>query len=243
MKHIWLILRFFSEEQYADDFLNGKLYMNRLSYFQKQEEECTDGRADSTEAIKMWFQPHDISLSLNIPGIGSAKIGPADLAGPMSFTSGTASYLHVLCMYAIYTSKIPAVNQADEQRLKLIDELKRKFTIDQRCFKLGPFAVIVPAHPFLNQMQRQLRSQKYRFNAKLVEYYDDKTFHGEIPDSEVPFRKQVRFAYQSEYRLVVDPTLLADNPISIGIGPVHGIGARKVKSTDINTMLGSAVID
>ena len=243
MEQIWLILRFFSEEQHANEFLDGKLYMNRLSCFQKQEEECTDGRADSTEAIKMWIQPHDVNLSLNVPGIGSVHITPADLAGPMSFSSGIASYLHILCMYAIYTSKTPAFNQVDGQRLELIEELKRKFTIDQRCFKLGPFAVVVPAHPFLTQMQRQLRNQKYRFNAKLVEYYDDKTFHGEIPDSEVPFRKQVRFAYQSEYRLAVDPTLLANNPISIDIGPIHGIGARKVKSSEINTLLNSAVIN
>ena len=243
MEQIWLILRFFSEEKYADDFLDGKLYMNRLSYFQKQEEECTDGRADSTEAIKMWFQPHDISLSLNIPGIGSAKIGPADLAGPMSFTSGTASYLHVLCTYAIYTTETSAIDQIDEQRPKLIEELKRKFTVDQRCLKLGPFAVIVPAHPFLTQMQHELRSQKYRFNAKLVDYYDDTTFHGEIPDSEVPFRKQVRFAYQNEYRLAVDPILLSDDAISINIGSIADIGAKKVKSSNINALLSSAVIE
>jgi hypothetical protein len=95
MKQIWLLVKFFSEEKHADDFLEGKLFLNRLSFFRKQEKECSDGRSDTTEAIKMWLQPFDVQMSLSVPGIGTAKITPKDLAAPVSFAYTNADYLHV----------------------------------------------------------------------------------------------------------------------------------------------------
>jgi hypothetical protein len=237
MRHIWFLVKFFTEEQHANDFLAGKLFLNRLAYFKNQENECSDGRSDTTEAIKMWLQPYDVKMSLSIQGIGTAEITSKDLAAPVSFANTNANYLHVFCMYAIYTDDPLPI---DKQRLA--QELKRKLSIDDRCMKFGPFAVIVPAYKFLNQMQEQLRAQKYIFQEKLVDYYDDKSFHGEFNDSDVPFKKQVRFAYQREYRIAVAPSLLASTPITIDIGPIDNLSAKKVESSGLNAILQSAVI-
>jgi hypothetical protein len=242
MRNIWLLVKFFSEERHADEFLSGKLFLNRLSYFQKLEEECTDGRSDITEAIKMWFQPSDTYMSLSVPGIGTVKITPQDLAAPVSVTNTNADYLHVFCMYAIYTSEPLSNSTTIEDRQRLAQELKQKLSIDDRCLKFRPFAVIIPAFQFLNQMQEKLRAQGYRFQAKLVDYYDDKSFSGEFSDSDTPFKKQVRFAYQREYRIAVESSLLASNPITIDIGPIDNLLAKKVESSGLNSILKSAAI-
>lgn len=242
MRQIWFLVKFFSEEKHADDFLAGRLFLNRLSYFRKQEDECNDGRSDITEAIKMWLQPLDVQMSLSVSGIGTTKITPKDLAEPVSFTNTDADYLHIFCMYAIYTDEPLSNATTIEDRQRLAQELKRKLSIDERCIKFGRFAVIVPAHQFLNQMQKQLLAQKYRFQAKLVDYYDDKSFNGEFSDSEVPFKKQVRFAYQSEYRIAVAPCLLASTPITIDINPIDPLLAKKVESSELNAMLRLAEI-
>lgn len=242
MRNIWFLVKFFSEEKHADDFLAGKLFLNRLSYFRKLEEECTDGRSDTTEAIKMWFQPSDVHMSLSIPGIGTAKITPKDLAAPVSFANTNADYLHIFCMYAIYTSEPLSNTTTIEARQRLVQELKQKLSIDDKCLKFGSFAVIIPAYQFLNRMQEKLRAQRYRFQAKLVDYYDDKSFSGEFSDSDALFKKQVRFAYQREYRIAVEPSLLASNPITIDIGPIDNLLAKKVELSRLNAILKSAVI-
>ena len=242
MRQIWFLVKFFKEEKHANDFLAGKLFLNRLSYFRKQEDECSDGRSDTTEAIKMWLQPFDVQMSLSVPGIGTAKITPKDWAAPVSFVNANADYLHVFCMYAIYTSEPLSNSTTIEDKQRLAQELKRKLSIDDRCMKFGRFAVIVPAHQFLNQMQEQLRIQKYIFQAKLVDYYDEKSFNGEFSNSDVPFKKQVRFAYQREYRIAVAPSSLASTPITIDIGPIDNLLAKKVESAGLNTILQSAVI-
>lgn len=192
----------------------------------------------------MWLQPFDVEMSLSVPEIGETKITSMDLAAPMSFTNTDADYLHIFCMYAIYTDE-PLSNSNGttiEDRQRLAQELKQKLSIDDRCMKFGRFAVVVLAHQFLNQMQKQLRAQKYRFQAKLVDYYDDKSFNGEFSDAEVPFKKQVRFAYQSEYRIVVAPRLLACTSVTIDIGPIHNVFAKKVKSSELNVIFKSAEI-
>ncbi len=222
MNQIWLLVKFFSEEKHANDFLEGKLFLNRLSFFRKQEEECSDGRSDTTEAIKMWLQPFDVQMSLSVPGIGIAtKIPPKDLAAPVSFAYTNADYLNIFCIYAIYTGEALSNATTIEGKQMLAQELKRKLSIDDRCLKFGAFAVVVPANQFLTQMRQQLRTQSYIFEDKLVDYYDDKSFSGEFSDSDVPFKKQIRFAYQSEYRIVVKPRVLANDPITISIGSIE----------------------
>ncbi len=65
------------------------------------------------------------------------------------------------------------------------------------------------------ELQREvLRSQGRLFKDKFVTYYDS-TFHGSIPDIESPFRKQMRFGYQREYRVCVYPVVKIDAPITI----------------------------
>jgi len=145
-------------------------------------------------------------------------------------------------MYAIYTDEPLSNDTTMEERQRLAQELKLKLSIDDSCLKFGAFAVVVPAHQFLTQMRQQLRTQSYIFKDKLVDYYDDKLFSGEFSDSDVPFKKQVRFAYQSEYRIVVKPRVLANDPITISIGPIENMLANKVKSSELIAMLNTAVI-
>ena len=45
------LLKFLENEQYQNDFLNGKLYMNTLKYF-KENEKLDIARADKLETIK-----------------------------------------------------------------------------------------------------------------------------------------------------------------------------------------------
>jgi hypothetical protein len=71
MKTIWYLVKFFSEEQHANQFIAGQLYLNRLSYFKKVEAASEDGRPDANEAVAVWWQPDD-TISV-LPGLARSK--------------------------------------------------------------------------------------------------------------------------------------------------------------------------
>ena len=231
---IWYFIKFFQDERYADQFMAGELYLNTLSYFKKLESE-DDGRMDSTEAIAMWWQPDDISIKFTAPGLGETEITKKDLAAPVSMAYDYHNYLHVLCLYAVHTTGFECIDGKIDYAASEAEELQRQLHIDERCFKFGEHAVITPAVPFLDQLRGALKSQSHRAVGKLVEYYDERTFHGEIPPKEIPFRKQKQFSYQREFRLCIYPTVLHSNPLTIQIGSISKITA-KVGASRLNSL-------
>jgi len=228
---IWHFIKFFEQESYADAFMAGSLYLNTLAYF-KRVESATDGRMDSTEAVAMWLQPDDLVIRLNVPGIGNTKITKKDLAGPVSMAYSHHDYLHILCLYAFYTDGAQYEDGKISCTAGQVDEVRRQLTIDERCFKFGKFAVITQPLPFLSQLREALKNQGYRATGKLVEYYDEETFHGQIPVKDAPFRKQKRFSYQREYRICVHPLIQHDSPLSINVGSLSHI-CVKVESSKL----------
>lgn len=72
------------------------------------------------------------------------------------------------------------------------------FPVDKRNFRFGAYALILTnPREFIDRISSQLKSQNICHKARLVKYVDD-DYTGEFG----PFRKLIRFAYQSEWRLV-----------------------------------------
>ncbi len=234
-KVIWYLVKFFSEERYADQFMDGTLYLNRLSFFKRIEEESNDGRPDANEAVAMWWQPDDISIKLKVSEIGDIEITQKDLAGPVSMSYDYHNYLHVFCMYAIHTSGFECVDGKIEYLEDEAEILKRQIEIDSRCLNFGKFAVITPATQFLDHLKESLRNADFVCKAKLVEYYDEELFHGEIEVKDIPFKKQKKFNYQNEFRICINPKTMDDEPICIKIGNIGHITA-KIETDKINDL-------
>src|SRR5215207_6647543 len=92
-------VKVFSEESHADQFIKGSLYMRRLRYFQQLEASKTDsGRPDPHEVVTAWHQPDRIELTIIAPGRNPIKVGPSDLAGPLSIYRNFYSDMHLFCM-------------------------------------------------------------------------------------------------------------------------------------------------
>lgn len=234
---IWFFIKFFAEERYADLFMKGRLHLNRLSYFKKMEAlSADDGRPDTNEGVSMWWQPHDFYMKLCVPGIRETEITKADLAAPVSISPEYYDDLHVLCLYAVHTTGYDAVDGKFHIAENLVADFKKQFLIDERCLKFGPFAVITSAVPFLAQLKKALQHRKLQGLGRLVEYYDDEVFHGEIAQQDVPFKKQKQFNYQKEFRICVQTSTRGDDPITIDVGDISKICA-KVVSSKINSII------
>jgi len=234
---IWGLVKFFTVEEYADRFIGGELHLNRLSYFQNIESECEDGRADENEAVAMWWQPNGMIIKLSVPSLGlQTEITEKDLAAPISVGSGRHSDWHVFCMYAIYTSGYAFTGRMLKGTERDFLELNRQISFDERCLKFGKFAVIVSGRPFLEHLKQEMIRQGHRHKWKLVEYYDDKTFNGEIEEREIPFMKQIRFEYQKEFRICVDTKTIGDGAIKINLGDISHM-CQKIESSCLKDAL------
>jgi hypothetical protein len=233
--YLWFI-KFCENEEYADQFLAGDLYLNPLAYFRNIESTGDQGRNDSTEAIAMWWQPKDISMVLDFPGIGRTEITAKDLAAPVSMSFNYHDSLNILSLYTIYVSGFEYKDDKFECEEEGAAELRRQLAIDPRCFSLGKFAVVTQAALFIKQLREAMRTQGYKVAGRLVEYYDDETFHGEVPVPEIPFRKQKRFSYQKEYRVCVNSGGAQAKPTRLKIGDISAFSA-KMESSRIPTIL------
>jgi hypothetical protein len=234
---ILFFIKFFQREEWADGFMKGKLYLNRLSYFKNIEALYDDdGRPDTNEAVAMWWQPGTFIMNMNIPRVGSLEITEKDLAAPTSMSFGRHDHFHVLCLHSIYTSGFPLVDGKFHLAEGQVDELHKQLRIDPRCFRFGRFAVIILARPFIENVTEVLHRQGRNLARGLVHYYDDTTFHGEIPRKRILFYKQKRFEYQHEYRICVAPSLLGNDPLIVDIGDINHL-CRKASSHKLNELL------
>lgn len=59
-KVIFFLAKVFDNENYAEDFISGKVFANRLSYFKELEEEDSANRSDRHEGTVSWYQPDQI---------------------------------------------------------------------------------------------------------------------------------------------------------------------------------------
>jgi hypothetical protein len=144
--------------------------------------------------------------------------------------------LHVLCLYAVHTTGFAKIDGKLELAESEAAELQRQVTIDDRCLKFGPFAVIIPAVPLLSQVKKALQRRGQWFEGKLVEYYDDETFHGEIAPKDIPFKKQKRFSYQNEFRICVQTKTSGSAPLLIDIGDINHIICAKISSSRLSDL-------
>lgn len=228
---VQFFVKFFSEEAHADQFLEGRLFMRKLKYFQKLESrDVSDGRPDANEGIVSWHQPDRIEIQIEVPGIGKVKLGPGDLGGPLSISKNVFSEMHVFCMTALSIPD-PSTLSGDQEQVR--QQLQSAIQFDPRCLQFGPHAVVVKVGPFIKQLRSSLDGCGHWYRASKVEYYDQNTFHGDFSEDEAPFRKQIDFEYQQEYRVCILSDAPGDEPMTFDVGSIKEFSI-KVRSEDIN---------
>jgi hypothetical protein len=228
------LVRFFDKEEYADQFLRGRLRLNRLRYY-KRLEASKDGRPDYAEAPAAWWQKDNFSIEFH--DHPELNIRPEHLARPVLFSFDRYDDLSVLCMTAIHTGEFDLDCETGLINLPEGDEdkLRAQLRIDPRCYEMGSFAVVARGADFVLRAKNAIEALGYGYNSTLVAYFDAATFHGQFPLAEMPFRKRNIFSYQSEYRLCVDTHTKGDDVVWIDIGDVSDIAA-KMPAQDVNTL-------
>ncbi len=223
-KTLFFFVKVFNNKDYANDFIGGKIYANKLSYFRKLEETAEANRGDSNEGVLSWLQPDEIVLEINGRVIG-------DLAGPVSVQMNWHGQLNVFCIYAAHNGNLKSLNREN------ITEFKKQLEIPLDCLKLGQYAVVITrANEFLERMKLAIKESGYGYRAGLVEYYDPMSFNGSFSEAEAIFKKGREYEHQREYRFAIDTGIVSEVPLILNIGDISDI-AVLCKTDELNKKL------
>lgn len=214
MKMIFFFVKFFNDEQYVEDFIEGKIFANRLSYFKRIEANEDFNRTDKHEGVIGWFQPDLGHFEINGMDI------TGDLAGPVEIQREWLDYLNIFCMYSAHSGDLDLGNLPTEN----IDVFRSQLEIHDDCMRLGKFGVVVKdVAEFISRIETAAESENYRIFHRLVKYYNPETFHGSFSDGEAIFRKHHEYKHQQEYRFVIDTFVKGTNPVTLNIGDISDI--------------------
>lgn len=217
-------MRIFDDERFMNDFLDGKIYMNRLSYFRFVDDDRDNNRADQKEGLSGWWQPEQIVLEVN-----GRKI--TNFASPIEMRSNKNDNLHIFCLFSGTTN---IENTVDDNKIAInkISNVKDDLSVSVECENLGGYYVLVHDTPtFINRMVAATKKHNYRGSAGLVEYYNPIDFSGDFGDRSV-FYKPSNFAHQKEYRFVIDTGTTGEDALTLNIGNIRDI-ATIIDSWDI----------
>lgn len=221
---IFFFVKVFDKQEYAVDFIKGKLFSNRLSFFRKHEENESANRGDKHEGVVSWHQPDKIRLEIN----GRVM---TDLAGPVMTQMNWHDHLNVFCIYAAHSGEFYEIFE------ETIENFKEQIAISEDCEKLGEYAVIVTnVTKFIERVKAVVSSNNYGFNAGLVEYYDPASFNGAFLEDESIFRKRDEYKHQKEYRFSFDTGIEGNDPLILNIGDISDI-TMQCKVSEINVQL------
>lgn len=204
----------FGEKKHIQEFRNdGLLYMRSLAEFAQLESDMA--RGDCFEGSTTIIQPKHIEMTLNGSKIGLGKItvNPLDLTGPVRIALQRTASCNVYCMFAI-------TKPTDEE------------LVNRKNLQFGDSCVLIlnPTE-FLNRVFRAAEGAGLSITCGLVEYYDAEEFSGDTGR----FRKRSIFAYQNEFRIVVEPGSVT--PIKLFIGSLTDITSEVIPSSEVNKRL------
>lgn len=209
-----VVLFRFSKRQYLEEFRrDGLVYMNTLRYFSTLESDSVRGdRFEDTDEIHQPSNVRHLRITDNKTG-RVITFGPNAIVGPLLIGLGRRPVCNVFCMFAI----------TDPTKVPLVDE---------RAFEFGDsFVVILNTQEFINRIRAAAERSGLGYSYRLVEYYDETGYSGETG----PFRKPARFAYQQEFRFLIEPG--SRQPIALDVGSLEDITTPLYPLAEINRIV------
>lgn len=218
-----LLVKIFDKEQYANEFLSGVLYSNRLSYFKKLEDE--EGRGDRHEG-GIFIPTDDAMIKLTATGYGNRNferitIPPEDLAAAVRIGPNWFDHMNIFCMYSCYGRVVDISKDGNRAS-------KTSFEMPSDNLKLGAYLVaVVDMNAFLDRFRIGAQQLNYASMDGRVKYFDPEQGSPSFKSKEETiFMKREIFEDQKEYRLAFDTGTIGSSAIKLKIGSIEDIALR-----------------
>ena len=219
MATILSLIKMCKKNCYANDFLNGKLYCNRVSWYIKKGVDKHEG--------EILLQPSkDLVIELN-----KYKIPPEDLVSASIRLDRIAS-LSVFCMFAVHSGQFTRVIP------ETIGQFRRQLEVPAACVgDFGKHAVIVrDVKEFYRRVDSAVHAAGYVSARGLVKYYDPASFSITYShELEIPFFKRNEFSHQKEFRIAMITRSMESEEVVLDLGRDIRDIAEYCRTEDIRT--------
>jgi hypothetical protein len=199
----------FGPQDRMEQFLQGDLYLNTLSFIRELEQ--SDGlRSDPSEGSTWWLLSSISPLSVKI---GETFTEIPGLLGPIKFFGNSELRANVLCLYAARGLRVPT-------------------PVDPRILTFGDTAVLLTdGDEFLRRVRAAAKAIGQTATCSIVKYVDSQIHNGPTGI----FVKPNEFGYQSECRVARTPG--TGEPLKLSLGSLADI-ALLGPSSELNTYRG-----
>lgn len=223
---IYAFVKIFTEESHAEAFRKGDLYMQTIRMFKEHKDESGELRGDPMEGVVAWYQPYKVKLEVCGHVIPSNAI-----AAPIAIHSNKLLEKNAFCIYSLNSRGHQTVSA------ETINDFKRTLEIHKSCYGLGAYCVaVLNAQEFINRCQERVRLLNVDGKLGLVDYFDELTFNGELPEDSHGFQKRSIFSHQREYRILLDLRRDPDT-YTMNVGDLSDITTRVITPDEFNRLL------
>ena len=216
-----LPVRFFTEREYAESFMDGLLYANRLGFFRSVEGDTERGDPDEGYILRD-------SNGLTVRN-EQGQILPLEIVGGVKWDYDVTEHFNVICL-TLFQSR----ESADEPNVELAEQVIAEVRASlPTCQTMGAHAVVIENFDeFLRRIMAATKARGYDYCSQQVIYYDPPHSPSSLSvrsrDAFDPvFYKARRFEPQKEYRIVVDTGSRGKDPITLDIGSIKDISSYR----------------
>jgi hypothetical protein len=211
---IFAFVKLFDNKDHAQTFLSGKLFMNTIRSFKEYEDAAGELRGDEYEGIVALYQPEKLGELT----IGEHTIPASDLAAPIVMHSNHLLNHNVFCIYSLNS------RGHDKISAETLSDFKRTLELHESCFGLGNYCVaILDASQFIKRCELAIKKLNVNGNLGLVDYFDEREFHGDMAIDKLGYQKRSMFSHQREYRVKIDLNRAESGPYFLDIGDLSDI--------------------
>jgi len=227
MATIFAFVKLFENENYANDFMKGKLFMNTIRYFKEYRDESGKLRGDNYEGIVSLLQPKLLGEIV----IADRSIPASELTAPIVLHSNGLLANNVFCIYSLNSRGHDSVSA------ETVAEFHRTLELHESCFGLGKYCVVIlDAEEFRLRCSKAVKELNFDASHGLVDYFDEHTFHGNMAQDRLGFQKRNFFNPQREYRIKIDTRAENPGPYVMEIGDLSDI-AKITTPNEFNEQL------
>jgi len=221
----------FSEKRYAEQFLEGKLYANRLSEFKCIEDDLT--RGDEYEGGVM-IDPDGILMEIQSEDQETGESQKVVLEG-QDFGSSIKMklpYFDDLNLFCMYGGRLGDLALTPENT----DAIKERLSLSEKYHDFGDHVVVITnAKEFINRFVIAANRERYDLEYDFVTYFDSEVGTSLIPESiETIFAKRKEYAWQEEFRFAFNTFTQGEQAVILDIGSIADIAFLGSTSDMIN---------
>lgn len=224
---IYAFVKIFENRKYAEDFMDGRLFMNTIRHFKNYNDKNGELRGDPYEGIIAMYQPSKFTEIM----VDNIVIPSNEIATPVVVHGNELLNMNAFCIYSINSRGLDANPKMS------VNNFKKTIEIHDSCYGFGPYCVVVyNAEIFIRKVSNGIKQAGYAGSLCLVDYFDENSFHGVFPTDRHGYQKRSIFKRQQEYRVLIDTRRAEPKELILAVGSLRDI-TRLVLTDQFNSLL------